>query len=263
MFSRNLDVDQMNAGEMARLLRDPSIKASRLPSRDDFTVGPNVADPKAAQVRLRGAEFFRDCLAAPELQLCIGAQVMLLRNVDAEAGLVNGSRGVVVAMTPKSSGLSHGTDAASISANALIRAWPGEELPVVRFANGQTLVVCPARFSAVVHGAGEVERLQVPLKLAWAITVHKSQGMTLDRVRVSLRSMFAVGQAYVALSRARSLVGLEILDWEDGCIRTDPAVTAFYAAMAAASAAEEGDDPVWARWVAAKKAAAAAKNTHV
>lgn len=71
----------------------------------------------------------------------------------------------------------------------------------------------------------------MPLKLAWAITVHKSQGMTLDRLRVSLRSMFAEGQVYVALSRARGLVGLEVADWRGVAVRCDPAVRKFYLAM--------------------------------
>jgi hypothetical protein len=167
---------------------------------------------------------------------------MLLRNLDVEQGLVNGSRGVVVGFVSVDE-----HEPSTSAAAADIAAWGGSELPVVRFSDGLEMTVEPARFTTLVHGFGEVSRLQVALKLAWAITVHKSQGLTLDRVRVSLRSMFAVGQAYVALSRARSLRGLEIVDWEGASIKSpDPAVAKFYAASAPAAAV----DPAWKRWQA-------------
>ena len=60
---------------------------------------------------------------------------------------------------------------------------------------------------------------QIPLLSAWAVTVHKSQGMSLDWVKVSLANMFAEGQAYVALSRARTKAGLEITHWNPGCVK--------------------------------------------
>ena len=61
--------------------------------------------------------------------------------------------------------------------------------------------------------------LQVPLLSAWAVTVHKSQGMSLDWVKVSLANMFAEGQAYVALSRARTKAGLEVTHWIPDCVK--------------------------------------------
>ncbi|KAG5847604.1 hypothetical protein ANANG_G00127940 [Anguilla anguilla] len=138
------------------------------------------------------------------LQLKVGAQVMLTKNLNVERGLVNGARGVVVSFQPGNKGL-----------------------PCVRFLCGVTEVMKPERCMFKVGGL-YLSRLQLPLKLAWAISIHKSQGMTLDCVEISLARVFECGQAYVALSRARSLEGLRVLDFDPHVVRADPEVLLFY-----------------------------------
>ena len=163
------------------------------------------------------------------IDLRIGMLVVLLVNVDIRSGLVNGSQGTIVRFE-KPGGLPHhkGThsDLKSSLVEEFIRANKstkneGEEkkedeaaiLPVVKFTNGMQTTIYP---DCIVSEFGETRpyslmaRTQIPLMAAWAMTVHKSQGMTLSRVIVDLGESFEEGQDYVALSRARGLEGLKV-----------------------------------------------------
>uniref|UniRef100_A0A8C8YGA3 ATP-dependent DNA helicase PIF1 n=1 Tax=Prolemur simus TaxID=1328070 RepID=A0A8C8YGA3_PROSS len=145
------------------------------------------------------------CPVSRLLQLKLGAQVMLVKNLAVSRGLVNGTRGVVV----------------------LLLGW----LPQVRFLCGVTEVIRADRWTVQATGGQLLSRQQLPLQLAWAISIHKSQGMSLDCVEISLGRVFASGQAYVALSRARSLQGLRVLDFDPTVVRCDPRVLHFYATL--------------------------------
>jgi ATP-dependent DNA helicase PIF1 len=144
--------------------------------------------------------------------------VVLLVNLDIERGLVNGSQGVVLgfkpidpAQLPEQVGEHAGRKKAQIKIfvdRAKVKQWP-----LVRFHNGVTRLI---KAHCAISELGEsspyslMSRTQVPLLAAWAMTIHKSQGMTLSRVDVNISKVFEKGQAYVALSRATSLQGLNV-----------------------------------------------------
>ncbi|XP_037689640.1 ATP-dependent DNA helicase PIF1 [Choloepus didactylus] len=163
-----------------------------------------AVDSDPDQARILDAQ----CPASRLLQLKLGAQVMLVKNLAVSRGLVNGARGVVVGFAAE-----------------------GRGLPQVRFLCGVTEVIRADRWTVQVTGGQLLSRQQLPLQLAWAISIHKSQGMSLDCVEISLGRVFASGQAYVALSRARSLQGLRVLDFDPMVVRCDPRVLHFYATL--------------------------------
>ncbi|HET7301754.1 MAG TPA: PIF1 family DEAD/DEAH box helicase [Candidatus Saccharimonadales bacterium] len=125
-------------------------------------------------------QLLRSCLAPETLQLKLGAQVMCIKNSQ-ERKYVNGSLGTVV-------GFEKGTDH-----------------PIIALTSGKEVTVRPDSWE-LSDGEEVLARLtQLPIRLAWAITVHKSQGMTLDAARIDLSRAFVEGMGYVALSRVRSL----------------------------------------------------------
>ena len=137
--------------------------------------------------------------------LKVGAQVMLTKNIDIAKKLVNGARGVVVGFT-----------------NAQ------QPLPVVYFLSGTKKSVELEKYTVKIFCDVTAIRKQLPLKLAWAISIHKSQGMSLDSVEMSLSQVFENGQAYVALSRATSLAGLRVLSIDSTSVRSNIDVLRFY-----------------------------------
>lgn len=127
----------------------------------------------------------KNMLAPERLCLKTGAAVMAVRN-DTDHQYVNGSLGTVRGFTTQSQG-----------------GWP-----IVEFENGNIVTMKPNSWQMQDGDAVLATVKQVPLRCAWAITIHKSQGMTLDRAVMDLRRTFAPGMGYVALSRVEGLDGL-------------------------------------------------------
>jgi hypothetical protein len=102
-----------------------------------------------------------------------------------------------------------------------------KHIPLVRFTNAMRLVVIPKQFSKEFKGFGYAIRWQIPLALAWAISIHKSQGMTIDWLNVDLKGCFAPGQAYVACSRGRGLQQMTVENFDVSEIKTSDVVKQF------------------------------------
>lgn len=148
------------------------------------------AKPRTYSMKTTGAaakkdQLTRGLLAPAELELKVGAEVMFVANNFA-AGFVNGSRGRVVAFK--------------------------DDLPIVQLQrNGKEIKVEPHTWTLEEDGKKRAEAAQLPLRLAWAITIHKSQGMSLDAAEIDLSKSFTPGMGYVALSRVRDLDGLYLI----------------------------------------------------
>jgi hypothetical protein len=152
--------------------------------------------------RARLAERMRkNCLAPEELILKNNAVVMFVRN-NFEKGYVNGTLGTV------------------------IRFDSDTGFPIVRTKKGVDIVASPESWVLEDNDKVVAEITQLPLRLAWAITIHKSQGMSLDTAEVDLSKSFEPGMGYVALSRIRSLAGLRLLGLNEIALKVHPQVSA-------------------------------------
>lgn len=143
------------------------------------------------------------------LVLKVGAQVMLTVN-DRDKRWVNGTMGIVREVNEY--------DVLVETTDGAVHSVTEHEWEKVEWATEHGRIVKKILATAK----------QYPMRLAWASTIHKSQGMTLDRAEVDLAGCFAAGQAYVALSRVKSIEGLSLRTWDAGVVNADPAVQEFY-----------------------------------
>ncbi|MBT4350017.1 AAA family ATPase [bacterium] len=141
----------------------------------------------------------KNCLAPETLSLKKGATVMFVKN-NFELGYVNGTLGTIIGFND------------------------GENHPIIETYSGKIITASPERWIIEEDDKTLAEINQIPLRLAWAITIHKSQGMTLDAAEIDLSKSFVPGMGYVALSRVRSLAGLRLLGLNDIALISDEQV---------------------------------------
>jgi ATP-dependent DNA helicase PIF1 len=250
LYARNRDVDLDNQSNLNAL---PS-KSEEFVARD--AVYPDVGAPAWIKEKLLRDTFFKNGQVPERVILKVGAQVILTKNLDKV--LVNGSRGVVKYFMTKDKSIENLTNSIGICMDDTIRAGLIAQLetvkispssvsyPVVLFHNGQEMLCSQMEFKHRVWNAGECKRFQVPLRLGWSITIHRCQGSSLDRVQVDLGGCFAVGQAYVAISRARTTAGLQIVGFTDSVVRANPLAVAFHDALSAGTLDEFLETvPMW------------------
>lgn len=159
---------------------------------EEFTMSGDGPDALVAILK-------KGCLSPENLFLKIGAEVMFTKNNQRE-GFVNGTLGTVVDFKKDS------------------------KYPIVKIKNGRHIIVEPMEWSIEENGKIRAKITQIPLRLAWAITVHKSQGMSMDGAIVDLSEVFEYGQGYVALSRVRRLSGLYILGFNKKAFEVHPEI---------------------------------------
>ena len=141
----------------------------------------------------------KGCLSPENLELKIGAVVMCTKNNPKER-FVNGTLGTVTGFEEFSG------------------------YPIIKTKNGKNIVIAPMDWTVEENGKIRAQITQIPLRLAWAITVHKSQGMSMDAAVMDLSQVFEFGQGYVALSRVRRLSGLYLLGINEHALKVHPKI---------------------------------------
>lgn len=194
LYSTNCSVDYINNKELDILAEsDPDFYEYNM----EIHTYPGIKNREYVIEKYK-----KSCNAPDTLQLCVGAQVMLLWNLDIDGGLVNGSRGVVTKFIG--------------------------DVPVVKFLNGRELVIDHHVWEVEENDKKILRAIQIPLKLAYCLTIHRSQGCSLDYAEIDLSNIFESGMAYVALSRVKNINGLSIIGIDFDKIKAHPKSVEFY-----------------------------------
>ena len=189
LFPHNADVDKINLEELNKLAGSPVNFVMKSKGNERFV-----------------EQLKKGCLSPEYLRLKKGAVVMFTKN-NFEHDYVNGTVGTVVGFDENNS-----DDEEEVS-------------PIVQTRGGRKITVGPAEWAVEDNGKVVARIEQLPLRLAWAMTIHKSQGATLDSAFVDLKGAFVEGQGYVALSRVKTLNGLYLNGYNENALKVHPLVS--------------------------------------
>lgn len=172
LYPKNFNVDIINKKEYAKLIESGAQKSIY-----------KIIAPTTIKNKEKALKWIKSLEIPESVELCIGAQVVVLANINQDAGIVNGTRGIVIDLRPKT--------------------------VVIKRTNDTIYEI--EYHKSVNNEDPNIHVSFMPLKLAYALTIHRSQGMTLDAVEIDIGSnIFAAGQAYTALSRAQNLKSVKI-----------------------------------------------------
>lgn len=202
LYATNVDVDNENEEALSELISSSERQVQTYPMNFNGTTLPNMIQ------RLK--QWANSCRIPESITVCEGTQIMVTWNIDTEQGIVNGTRGIIHKIHPNYVDIEL-MDGRILPINYISVEY---DEPIDRMDNPLRTVV-------------GIEYL--PIRLAYALTIHKCQGVTLDCAEIYLgESIFQYGQAYTALSRVKNLESIKIIGLVKKAFRTHPEVLAFY-----------------------------------
>ena len=222
-----------------------SIEPTRLMSKNDKVDATNTAKLNGLQAEERTfhaddvnlpSESASGCRLPAILRLKVGAQVMLVRNIPSD-NLCNGSRGVVTGFAALTghplvhfAGKPH---AMTVDRWQWLSSSAASAVSAASAASAAMAMVTASASSSssADYGHGGASRTQYPLILAWALTIHKSQALTIDRAVIDLAEVFGCGMTYVAMSRVRSLANVCVVGFAANAVIAHPKAVQWYHAL--------------------------------
>ena len=190
LYSRNVDVNKINKLEFNKLIDN---------GEEKYTYSIKLPELKKNHSKINN--WINSLKLDESIELCINAQIVITSNINQDMGLVNGTRGIIIKLLP----------------DRVIIKDINNTIHSIEF------------FKCISTEDSTIYFKYMPIKLAYALTIHKAQGMTLDAIEIDIGdNIFASGQAYTALSRAKSFNCIKIKDVSKSSFITKEAVINFY-----------------------------------